>query len=116
MQTIGGAVSLPLAPWAADRFGRRHPIVFGSLVIILGAFIQGFAQNFAMFLAGRFCIGLGAGFVSTAAPPLLGELAYPSHRSIFTSIYNCCWVSSSIWTENSPSVLKSRALTLLLAI
>lgn len=105
MQVIGGAVSLPLAPWAADRFGRRHPIAFGSFVIILGGFVQGFAQNFAMFLAGRFCIGLGAGFVSTAAPPLLGELSYPSHRPIFTSIYNCCWVSrNSVLTETNSSL------------
>ncbi|KAL0944840.1 hexose transporter protein (Lactose permease) [Colletotrichum truncatum] len=101
MQVIGGVVSLPLAPYAADKFGRRHPICLGSLIIIIGAVVQGCAQNMAMFIAGRFFIGLGGGFVSTAAPPLLGELAYPTHRPIITAIYNTTWYVGSIvaaWT------------------
>lgn len=96
MQTIGGVVSLPIAPWAADKFGRRHPICVGSIIIIGGAVLQGCAANLAMFMGGRFLIGLGAGFVSTAAPPLLGELAYPTHRPIITAMYNSTWVSRPV--------------------
>lgn len=98
MQTIGGVVSLPFAPFVADKFGRRLPIFFGSIVIILGALLQGCATNFGMFASGRFCIGLGAGFVATAAPTLLGELAYPTHRPIITAMYNSTWVSKSLLT------------------
>lgn len=94
MQVIGGVVSLPLAPWMADKFGRKHPIFLGSLIIIMAAVIQGAAQNLGMFIAGRFFIGLGGGFVATAAPALLGELAYPTHRPIITAIYNTTWVSN----------------------
>jgi MFS family permease len=93
MQVIGGVVSLPLAPFAADKYGRRHPIFLGAMIIILGALVQGCAKNFGMFIAGRFFVGLGGGFVATAAPPLLGELAYPTHRPIITAIYNTTWVS-----------------------
>lgn len=96
MQVIGGVVSLPLAPFAADKYGRRHPIFFGSIIIIGGALLQGCASNLAMFVAGRFFIGLAGGFVATAAPPLLGELAYPTHRPIITAIYNTQWVSRHI--------------------
>ncbi|KAH6679996.1 general substrate transporter [Plectosphaerella plurivora] len=92
MQVIGGVVSLPLAPFIADKFGRRLPIVVGSIIIITGATVQGGAQNFGMFLTGQFFIGLGGGFVATAAPPLLGELAYPTHRPIITAVYNTQWV------------------------
>jgi MFS family permease len=88
MQVIGGAVSLPFAPYAADKYGRRHPIFGGSIIIILGGLLQGCAQSFGMFIAGRFFIGMGAGFVCTAAPPLIGELAYPTHRPIITAVYN----------------------------
>lgn len=104
MQTIGGVISLPLAPYLADKLGRRPPILLGSFVIITGAGIQGGAQNFGMFLAGRFFIGLGGGLVATAAAPLLGELAYPTHRPIITAIYNTQWVSPSISTTPSPRI------------
>lgn len=96
MQMIGGVVSLPLAPFAADRYGRRPPIFLASIIIIVGAALQGGAQNFGMFIAGRFFIGLGGGFLATAAAPLVGELAYPTHRPIITAIYNTQWVSSCI--------------------
>ncbi|KAH6879892.1 general substrate transporter [Thelonectria olida] len=122
MQVIGGAVSLPLAPFAADKFGRRHPIFGGSVIIILGGLLQGCAQNFGMFIAGRFFIGMGAGFVCTAAPPLIGELAYPTHRPIITAVYNTTWYwgaivaawstygtfrMSSDWSWRIPSLLQA---------
>jgi MFS family permease len=97
MQVIGGAVSLPLAPYVADKYGRRIAIFIGSIIIIGAALIQGLAINLAMFIIGRFFIGLGGGFVATAAAPLLGELAYPTHRPVFTAIYNTTWVSTSEW-------------------
>ncbi|KAF4212261.1 hypothetical protein CNMCM8980_003816 [Aspergillus fumigatiaffinis] len=122
MQVIGGVVSLPLAPFAADKFGRRHPILLGSIIIIGGALLQGCAQNMGMFLAGRFFIGLGGGFVATAAPPLLGELAYPTHRAFITGVYNTTWYVGAIvaawstygsfkmpnnWSWRIPSLLQA---------
>ncbi|KAM0271132.1 hypothetical protein ACHAQH_009181 [Verticillium albo-atrum] len=122
MQVIGGVVSLPLAPFIADKYGRRPPILLGSIIIITGAAVQGGAQNFGMFLAGRFFIGLGGGFVATAAPPLLGELAYPTHRPIITAIYNTQWYAGAIvaawatygtfrmpnsWSWRIPSLLQA---------
>ncbi|CAH0057188.1 unnamed protein product [Clonostachys solani] len=122
MQMIGGVVSLPLAPFAADTYGRRPPILLASIIIITGATIQAAAQNFGMFIAGRFFIGLGGGFLATAAAPLLGELAYPSHRPIFTAIYNTQWYAGAIvaawatygtfrmpnsWSWRIPSLLQA---------
>ncbi|KAH8652970.1 general substrate transporter [Ilyonectria robusta] len=122
MQTIGGVISLPLAPWMADKYGRRPPILLGSSIIILGAAVQGGAQNFGMFLAGRFFIGLGGGFVATAAAPLLAELAYPTHRPVITAIYNTQWYTGAIvaawatygtfripnsWSWRIPSLLQA---------
>ncbi|KAL3487866.1 general substrate transporter [Aspergillus germanicus] len=96
MQTIGGVVALPIAPFVADRFGRRIPIFIGSIIIIGAAILQGSAKNMGMFVAGRFFIGLGGMFVATASPPLLGELAYPTHRPIITAVYNTTWYIGSI--------------------
>ncbi|CAG7919678.1 unnamed protein product [Penicillium olsonii] len=96
MQTIGGIIALPIAPFVADRFGRRIPIFIGSMIIIAAAILQGTAKNMAMFVVGRFFIGLGGMFVATASPPLLGELAYPTHRPIITAVYNTTWYVGSI--------------------
>ncbi|EXM19993.1 Sugar/inositol transporter [Fusarium oxysporum f. sp. vasinfectum] len=122
IQTIGGVVALPVAPWMADKYGRRHPIFLGSCIIIGAAILQGCATNMAMFLAGRFFIGLGGMFISCAAPPLLGELAYPTHRPIITGIYNTTWYTGAIvaawatygtfhmnsnWSWRIPSLLQA---------
>ncbi|KAG8214166.1 major facilitator superfamily domain-containing protein [Butyriboletus roseoflavus] len=46
-------------------------------------------------------IGFGLTFAASAAPLLVTELAYPSHRGVLTSTYNSLWMLGSIiaaWT------------------
>lgn len=43
--SLGAILSLPLVPIVNDKFGRRWSIFLGSLVMILGALIQGFSQH-----------------------------------------------------------------------
>ncbi|KAJ4193628.1 hypothetical protein NW755_003622 [Fusarium falciforme] len=74
MQVIGGIACLPFAPFAADVFGRRHPVAS----------------------AGRFFIGVGGSFAAVSAAPLIAELSYPTHRAIFTAVYNTSWYLGSI--------------------
>ncbi|KAL4947196.1 hypothetical protein BDW69DRAFT_190415 [Aspergillus filifer] len=122
MQIIGGAIALPIAPWVSDKFGRRHPIFAGSIVLIVGAAIQGGANGIGMFIAGRGLVGFGGAFVATAASPLIAELAYPTQRPIITSIYNTSWYLGSIvaawvtygtfrmpnsWSWRIPSLLQA---------
>ncbi len=99
MQTIGAAVSLPFAAYATDKLGRRHPIFLGSVILIMGAALQAGAKGIEMFLAGRFFVGFGGGFVFTSAPAMVAELAYPTHRSIVTAIYNTTWVRTNAHTH-----------------
>jgi MFS family permease len=42
---IGGITAIPFVSIVSDRFGRRLSIVFGSIVMIGGALLQGLAQN-----------------------------------------------------------------------
>ncbi|KJR85822.1 sugar transporter [Sporothrix schenckii 1099-18] len=95
--TTGGTLIAVL--WSSqlcERFGRRWPIFGGSAVIILGSVLQGAAQNFGMFVAGRFIVGAGLCMVSTAAPPLLTECAYPTHRGVLVSMYMVSWPLGSL--------------------
>ena len=40
---LGSVIGLPLIPLVNDTFGRRWCIMFGSCIMIIGTFIQGFA-------------------------------------------------------------------------
>lgn len=91
IQVIGGIAALPFAPMLADRLGRRIGILAGSLIIIAGAGIQGGGSTMGTFLGGRGLVGFGSSFIAVAAAPMIGELAYPSHRPIITAIYNTSW-------------------------
>lgn len=42
---LGSILAIPIAPWFNQRFGRRWSIMTGSLIMILGALLQGFAQH-----------------------------------------------------------------------
>jgi MFS family permease len=43
--SLGAICALPFVPTFSQRFGRRWSIFFGSVVSIIGAIIQGCAQN-----------------------------------------------------------------------
>jgi MFS family permease len=43
--SLGAILSLPFIPIINDKFGRRWSIVGGSVIMIIGALIQGFSQH-----------------------------------------------------------------------
>lgn len=42
---LGSILAVPVAPWLAQRLGRRWSIMIGSLIQAAGAILQGFAQH-----------------------------------------------------------------------
>lgn len=94
--SLGAICGLPFIPFVNDRYGRRAAILFGSGIMIVGAILQGAAQNFAMFLISRFLLGLGIPFAIVAASSLLGELGYPKERAVLGSLFNASWFIGSI--------------------
>jgi len=96
----------------------------------MGVAIQTASQNFGMFIASRFLIGFGVAIASLAAPILITELAFPTHRAGVTSLYNSSWYLGSIiagwstygtfrilstWAWRIPSVLQALAPAIQLA-
>lgn len=89
---IGGMlISILVSSQLCDWFGRRAAIFVGSFIIVLGSVIQAASANYAMFVASRFVIGFGLGIVATGAPPLLSEVAYPTHRGQIVSFFLVTW-------------------------
>lgn len=40
IMSLGSICSTPIAPWVADKYGRRWGITVGSIIMIIGAIIQ----------------------------------------------------------------------------
>ncbi|KAF2873481.1 general substrate transporter [Massariosphaeria phaeospora] len=91
LYSIGSIASLPVAPFIADRFGRKAAITVGCLIMIVGAAIQAAAKNLDYFMGGRFLMGFGNSLAQLSAPLLLTEICHPQHRARVTAIYNCLW-------------------------
>jgi MFS family permease len=68
----------------------------GTFLVVLGSALQGGAISLGMFVAGRIIIGLGTGIVAVAAPQLMTEVAYPTHRGKMVSLYMTQWVVVSL--------------------
>ncbi|KAL5002748.1 general substrate transporter [Aspergillus recurvatus] len=62
----------------------------------VGGTLQAAAVNYGMFVLSRFVVGFGLGIVATAAPPLLTEVAYPTHRGKLVSFYLVTWPLGSL--------------------
>jgi len=42
---LGSIFAVPFAPWVAQKYGRRWSIMIGSLIMVVGAIVQGFSQH-----------------------------------------------------------------------
>jgi MFS family permease len=88
IMSLGSVCSTPIAPWVADKYGRRWGITVGSIIMIIGAILQCESKAFAMFVVSRFILGFGLSFATTASPSMVSELAHPKDRVTVTAICN----------------------------
>lgn len=94
MYTIGGVVALPFVGPVLDQIGRRGGMFTGSLCIIVGTIIQAMTihtHSRGQFMGGRFLLGFGVSFMSSAGPILVLELAHPAYRGKLGAWYNTFW-------------------------
>ncbi|KAF3090917.1 hypothetical protein TWF102_003654 [Orbilia oligospora] len=94
--SLGAIVGLPFIPMISHRWGRRWTIIFGSVIMIIGAVIQGASQNFAMFTISRIILGFGIPYGIVGASALIGETAYPKERATLTAVFNASWFIGAI--------------------
>ncbi|KAH7357277.1 general substrate transporter [Rhexocercosporidium sp. MPI-PUGE-AT-0058] len=94
---IGKLIGLYPATWISDRYGRRKPMCIGFFSLILGAALQGGAQNLSMFIVARVLLGLATAFISLPSPLLICELAYPTQRGKLTALYNTFFYLGSVF-------------------
>lgn len=83
---LGAAVGSLLGGSLADRLGRKKVILSGAAIVALGCLGCAAAPAYAVFVAARVVLGLGAGFTSCVVPMTIGELAPASKRGVLVSV------------------------------
>ncbi|KAI1343264.1 guanine deaminase [Xylariaceae sp. FL0016] len=94
--SLGAILSLPFIGVLNDRFGRRWSIAAGSMVMVIGALIQGFSVNAGMYVFARLVLGFGIPTCIVSASSLIGELSYPKERPVMTSLFNVSYFVGSL--------------------
>ncbi|KAK2051850.1 MFS general substrate transporter [Colletotrichum caudatum] len=73
---------------------RRQRHSLGA--VLSGAVLQTAAPDVASFIVARFLMGVSQGLSVGAAPLLMAENAFPTHRGIASSVYNYGWYIGAI--------------------
>ncbi|MDT0307544.1 MFS transporter [Streptomyces sp. DSM 44917] len=69
-----------------DRYGRRRTVLLSLLLVTVGMPLCAMAPSVAVFVAGRFLVGVGVGVVFPALTPLIFELAPPGRKNLYAAI------------------------------
>ncbi|XP_047981957.1 sugar carrier protein C-like [Salvia hispanica] len=84
---LAALVASLFASFITRKFGRKPSMVFGGLVFLAGAAVNGFAHNVAMLIIGRILLGVGIGFANQSAPVYLCEVAPAKHRGKLNMLF-----------------------------
>lgn len=68
-------LTLPVAGWSIDRFGRKRTIVPSTMVSALGIFMFAIAPNVITFVAAAMVLGIGTGIAGPAPAAYVADLA-----------------------------------------
>lgn len=89
-------VSFFLAAWTSNKYGRKSGIYVGHVFLIAGTILQTAAPNPACFIVARGLLGTAAGWYVSGAPMLINEIAYPTHRPVAASCFQCGFYLGSL--------------------
>ncbi|EHK49320.1 uncharacterized protein TrAtP1_000045 [Trichoderma atroviride] len=83
---LAGVVPSFFAGYLAERFGRLRVILCGSVLVILGAVLQGSANSLPQFLVGRAFSGCGQGIFLSNVSVYICEVAPAKHRGMLVGL------------------------------
>ncbi|CAL5332791.1 hypothetical protein CsSME_00014318 [Camellia sinensis var. sinensis] len=82
---LAGLAASLVASRITAALGRRNIMVVGGCTFLVGAAINGGAENIAMLIVGRLLLGFGVGFTNQATPVYLSEMAPSKWRGAFNT-------------------------------
>ena len=93
---LGSVIGCFFVGPTCNYFGRVRTLAFGSMVIIVGGFLEILPRSLLWLQIGRFLVGFGVVFVTTAAPTYVVEVAHPVFRGRAGAFYNTGWSVGAI--------------------
>ncbi|XP_062187177.1 sugar transport protein MST3-like [Phragmites australis] len=72
---LAALVASFFAATVTRAFGRKWSMFGGGLTFLIGAALNGAAENIAMLIVGRILLGVGVGFANQSVPVYLSEMA-----------------------------------------
>ncbi|KAJ0966025.1 hypothetical protein J5N97_027163 [Dioscorea zingiberensis] len=72
---LAALVASFLASTVTRKFGRKWSMFGGGITFLVGAAINGAAENVLMLILGRILLGVGVGFANQSVPVYLSEMA-----------------------------------------
>ncbi|EAW16705.1 sugar transporter (hexose transporter [Aspergillus fischeri NRRL 181] len=107
---VGTFIGSLVAAWVSNKFGRRGGIWLGIGLLSVGTAVQAAAPTDSAFIVARLIVGMSSGFLNNAAPLLLNELAYPTHRPVANALFMCGYYLGALiaaWVTFGTRVLDS---------
>ena len=83
---IGCILGAVVSGIAADRWGRKTPLIFAGVLFIISAIGTGYANQSAFFIIFRLVGGVAIGLASTLSPMYIAEIAPAKYRGRFVAI------------------------------
>lgn len=84
--------------WLVEKIGRRYTIIMGSVIIIIGVFLQSFAHGLAMFAVARVLIGEPSSICLFHCP----LISYVNRRRSCIRVYRSSNASNRASTPKAP--------------
>lgn len=77
---LAALLSSLVASTVTRKFGRKLSMLFGGVMFLAGALLNGFAKAIWMLIVGRILLGFGIGFANQSVPLYLSEMAPYKYR------------------------------------
>ncbi|KAL3522164.1 hypothetical protein ACH5RR_014998 [Cinchona calisaya] len=77
---LAALLSSLLASTITRKFGRKLSMLFGGVLFLAGALVNGLAKAIWMLIVGRILLGFGIGFANQSVPLYLSEMAPYKYR------------------------------------
>lgn len=92
---VGALIGHAIYPWISAKYGRRIPLAFGSVSVIVGGAMQAGEVHAVMLCIARIVIGVGIGNLLPGTPLYQAEIA-PSDTRGFMVGMHACFVGAGI--------------------